>query len=240
MNVLVEEKSLQDIANAIRVKNETENTYKPSEMASAIEEMPKGLVDEFVWNNIASITFSFDSLSGNVELNVPKKMASLKEILSGQPNVKTAVINKTDGSNISNLYRAFFGTRYMTEITLNFDTGKVTNWDGTFNNSAVGGGSLVTIDGLLDFSSSANILTGTFNGNRNLKNVQIKEQSIKSSINFPSMSLLTDDSVNSIINGLADLSDSGSAKTVTLDTAIKNKLTEEQIATINSKGWTLA
>ena len=35
-NVVVEEQSLIDIASAIRNKNETDNTYKPSEMASAI------------------------------------------------------------------------------------------------------------------------------------------------------------------------------------------------------------
>lgn len=35
-NVVVEEQSLIDIASAIRTKNETDNTYKPSEMANAI------------------------------------------------------------------------------------------------------------------------------------------------------------------------------------------------------------
>lgn len=240
MNVLVEEQNLQNIASAIREKNNSENTYKPSEMSAAIKEISTGLVDDLLWNNIALITFAFDSLAGNIEFNVPKNMKSLKEIFSGQPNVRTVVINKTDGTNIVNMFKAFFGTRYMTKITLNFDTSAVTNWDGAFNNSAVGGGTLITIEGLLDFSSSTNTLTGVFGGNRNIKNIQIKEQSINSSISFPLMSLLTDDSVNSIINGLADLSGSETAKTVTFDTVIKNKLTEEQIATINNKGWTLA
>jgi len=35
-NVLVEESSLQAIANAIRTKNKTENTYIPEAMAPAI------------------------------------------------------------------------------------------------------------------------------------------------------------------------------------------------------------
>jgi len=36
-NVLVEEQYLQDIADAIRLKNGTQNTYTPVRMATAIE-----------------------------------------------------------------------------------------------------------------------------------------------------------------------------------------------------------
>ena len=42
MNVLVEEQSLQDIANAIREKNGTEETYKPSQMADAVRAIESG------------------------------------------------------------------------------------------------------------------------------------------------------------------------------------------------------
>lgn len=38
--VLVTESSLEDIADAIRAKNGTENTYKPGQMAAAIEALP--------------------------------------------------------------------------------------------------------------------------------------------------------------------------------------------------------
>lgn len=41
-NVLVEESSLQDIADAIRSKNGTQNTYKPNQMADAIEAISGG------------------------------------------------------------------------------------------------------------------------------------------------------------------------------------------------------
>lgn len=41
-NVLVEESSLQDIADAIRTKNGSQNTYKPWQMAGAIEAIPTG------------------------------------------------------------------------------------------------------------------------------------------------------------------------------------------------------
>lgn len=41
-NVLVQESSLQDIADAIRAKNGTQNTYKPSQMPEAIEAISGG------------------------------------------------------------------------------------------------------------------------------------------------------------------------------------------------------
>ena len=41
-NVLVNENSLSDIADAIRGKNGTNNTYKPSQMASAINSITTG------------------------------------------------------------------------------------------------------------------------------------------------------------------------------------------------------
>lgn len=41
-NVLVDETALQNIADAIRTKNGTQNTYKPGQMADAIEAIPSG------------------------------------------------------------------------------------------------------------------------------------------------------------------------------------------------------
>lgn len=41
-NVIVDENALQDIADAIRTKNGTQNTYKPGQMADAIEAIPSG------------------------------------------------------------------------------------------------------------------------------------------------------------------------------------------------------
>jgi len=41
-NILVERNSLSDIADSIRAKNGTQTTYKPSEMAAAIDALPSG------------------------------------------------------------------------------------------------------------------------------------------------------------------------------------------------------
>ena len=42
MNVLIEERYMQDIADAIREKNGTEDTYKPSQMADAVRGIESG------------------------------------------------------------------------------------------------------------------------------------------------------------------------------------------------------
>lgn len=49
-NVLVQDTSLQAIANTIRGKNGTETLYKPAEMASAISALPTGTMD-FITND---------------------------------------------------------------------------------------------------------------------------------------------------------------------------------------------
>lgn len=60
-NVLVRESSLQSIADAIRAKNGTQNTYKPDEMADAIEAIsgggitPTGTI-EITQNGVVDVT----------------------------------------------------------------------------------------------------------------------------------------------------------------------------------------
>lgn len=51
--------------------------------------------------------------------------------------------------------------------------------------------------------------------------------------------LLSDESIQSVIDGLADLTGQ-EAQTITFHATVKSKLTEEQISTITSKNWTLA
>lgn len=64
MNVLVEETSLQDIANAIREKNGSADTYKPSQMADAVRGIENG---GFSYDEIAT-----NDVTGDVILSVDK------------------------------------------------------------------------------------------------------------------------------------------------------------------------
>ena len=87
--------------------------------------------------------------------------------------------------------------------------------------------------GTLDFSEAAGYVN-PFGYCDVLAEVRFKENSISLSISFASSANLSTTSVQSIIDGLATVE---TAQTLTLHSSIV--LTDEQKATIESKGWTL-
>ena len=58
--VLVTESNLQNIANAIREKNGSSDTYTPAEMSSAISNIPTGLYD-WIGNDIEKVSDLYDN-----------------------------------------------------------------------------------------------------------------------------------------------------------------------------------
>ena len=72
----------------------------------------------------------------------------------------------------------------------------------------------------------------------NLKNIKLTG-SVGKSISFGHSQYLTDESIQNIIDVLMDRTGQ-TASVLTLHNNVKAKLTEEQIATITSKNWTLA
>ena len=97
---------------------------------------------------------------------------------------------------------------------------------------------LVRVLGDLDVSNVTNFLNIFLVCNA-LQEVRFVPKTIKYNIAFAHSPLLSDESIQSIIDGLADLTGQTS-QTLTLHADVKAKLTEEQIATITSKNWTLA
>jgi hypothetical protein len=71
-----------------------------------------------------------------------------------------------------------------------------------------------------------------------LKNIKLTG-SVGTSISFVFSSELSDESIQNIIDVLMDKTGQ-TASVLTLPNNVKAKLTEEQIATITSKNWTLA
>ena len=98
---------------------------------------------------------------------------------------------------------------------------------------------LIAIYSQLDFSktSSANGLNSVFRDCKALVTVSFVENSIPFSLSLAQSPLLSDESIHSIINGLATVETS---QTLTLHADVKAKLTESQIAQITSKNWNLA
>jgi hypothetical protein len=96
--------------------------------------------------------------------------------------------------------------------------------------------SLKSIFGALDVSQCTSFTYSFFAGT--LRDVEFVPNTIKADIRFNS-AYLTDASIESIINGLADLT-GGTAQTLTLHSTVCAKLTDEQKTAIHAKNWTLA
>lgn len=236
-NVLVEEQSLQDVADAIREKNGTEAIYKPSEMGDAIRllrDKNVDYVDYFDFRNYKFEKLHVESTSAscycaqnihNTQVGFLKDNAFVKECIAIFPNAKygrfafsgcpNIIYIKIDVSNIK-------------------DEGQYTAYNNTFSNCP----KLETIDALID-GSNCSFIDSTFTGCNNLKNVRFVPLSIKSSISFANSSLLSDESIQSIIDGLSDVTGEQEKKTLSLHSYIIEKLTVEQWSQLDVKNWRL-
>lgn len=96
---------------------------------------------------------------------------------------------------------------------------------------------LKTILGTMDLSSCKNTVNA-FSSCLVLEDIEFEPNTIPISISFANCSLLTNASIQSIIDGLADLT-GGTAQTLTLHATVGAQLTNEQKAVITAKNWTL-
>lgn len=101
-NVLVEETSLTNIANAIRSKNGTTTTYKPGEMASAINNIQTN-------ENLSTELTEQDTLINNQEIAIDDIMLVMQNIINnGGGEVVTENLFSNDYSQIG------YGDTYIT------------------------------------------------------------------------------------------------------------------------------
>lgn len=75
-------------------------------------------------------------------------------------------------------------------------------------------------------------------GCRKLETIRFKAGTIKKSVDFSSCGVLTAESIQSIIDGLADLT-GGTAQTLTFHADVGAKLTDAQLSAISAKNWTV-
>lgn len=101
-----------------------------------------------------------------------------------------------------------------------------------------GRGAIENIIGELDFSfiGNANSQNAAFNGCNSLKEIRFTKESIKYNLSFTQSSQLSDESIQSILDGLANVS---TTQTLSLNSAVYAKLTEEQKQSATDKGWTI-
>lgn len=145
-----------------------------------------------------------------------------------------------DGAKPTDMYYFLFFAwavrdEVLKRVTLNIDTSNVTNFGYAFANALA----LETIDGNPLDLSKATSLAGIFTTTNNLTEVRFVANSIKLSLSLAPSSKLSAATIQSIIDGLADLTGKN-AQTLTLHATVGGKLTQAQKDTAKTKNWTLA
>lgn len=238
-NKLYDENSVKAVADAIRAKNGSTEQYKLADMPQAIENI-QSVPEGNCWDYIEDFKISpFAETGETLNVVLPKYVRSLYRSFAaayGQEKVKykTLIVSKPDEAEypVTSISEIFYYNRGTEELYINFDTSHVTNFLSLFDLNGV----LHSIYGVFDLSSVTKSVGLAFDCN-SLKKITFKAETIHYSISFIHCGNLSDESIQSIIDGLAQVE---TAQTITFHANVKAKLTEEQIAVINEKGWTLA
>lgn len=246
-NKLYDENSVKAVADAIRAKNGGTEQYRLADMPQAIENIESGNSDiEFLWNNLSHFQLKNGiAYPETFEITIPEKVQDISTIFrsygvdASVQGIVNLTINKAPNEFPITAFPSFKMMKQLKEVTLNFDTSNITKIIGDTG----WGPPLETINGLIncpliknEIYGNKNYYSNLFEPAHKLREVRFGEQSIKANIRLGS-SHLSDETIASIINGLAVVT----AETViTFHQQVKDRLTEEQIAAINEKGWTLA
>lgn len=233
-----EDLNFPNVTNAARVFGETQITKVPN-LSFPNATSAKGIFKDC------------QKLTSVANFNIPNAI-NVEEAFSGCTNLKTIgvlsipkvqtfnnlfynckVLESIEQFNVSsatNLASLFAQSNNLKSVDFVNSTSKVTNFRGLFAGKTV----LETAKGL-DLSSATN-LASVFASCSNLKNITFVENSIKINFNLGSSSLLSDESIQSLINGLATVE---TAQKLTIHNDVATKLTNEQKATISSKNWNI-
>lgn len=243
-NVFVEENSLQDIANAIREKNGTETKYLPGEMGRAVRDIQNGGENPLEYAVRCSNLYGKAVFPENTRLvldlpNVGNVYSDGSYSFANMFDGATGILEVIISGNINNNFLEFTGmflqckTIEIVDLT-NINITHISRSNNAFSQAS----KLKEIRGFLNLYDTTNV-SSMFSGCTSLEEVRFVEKSIKLSLSFQTSPLLSDETIQSVINGLADLTGK-TAQTLTFHADVKTKLTEEQIATITSKNWNLA
>lgn len=223
--------------NAIKYKNE-EGQMQDSGVICQV-----GTFGDDYLKYVTNVQFGNMNLFGkeDVELEFDALTTLASTFQAKTKNVTVKHLTLTVKQPITNMNATFYATTpnyddTLKRITLNLDTSQATYFSSTFSNLQA----LEIIDGTpLDLSSANSNASGQFNNCKALKEVRFVKNSVKTPLSFKDSPLLSAESVQSIIDGLADLT-GGTTQTLTLHADVKAKLTEDQISQITGKNWTLA
>lgn len=237
------EADLTDIANAIREKNGGSDTYKPAVMGDAIRDIESGGNNPLKYAQTLASLFKaivFDGIDFEISFGSmctsefsPDLFYCTFYSAMGLKSIKLTcgrTIN-TD-LDMSNFCRGRGYDRDLIKIDLNNIVIPVNFFPNVFYERA----GLKEILCVFDLTNCTKT-TNCFYDCISLETVRFKANTIPVSLSLSSSPLLSDASIQSIIDGLATVE---TTQTLTLHADVKAKLTETQIATITGKNWTLA
>ena len=236
---------LTAIAEAIRSKTNTSEKLTLDEMPSVIEGIQSGGEDYARFAK--TITFQSLNIFGKekVELNLDNiiSLSNLFQItISANKNTIVEHLTINASTKVQSVNQMLYSSgsssddNVLKRLTFNVDTSACT----AFSSFCSGRLGLEVIDGTpLNFSENTATSINGFARCSKLIEFRVVENSIKVNLILSACSKLSDETIKSIIGGLADLTGQ-TAQTITWHKDIEAKLSEEQKAQITSKNWTIA
>lgn len=179
----------------------------------------------------SGIAFTNAIFPENTELTLElPNITSFNGLFMGAKNLVRVKISGNIGNSYIPFINLFNRCNSVKVIDFSDYSLKPSSMQNAFNEC----GSLVEISGEFDFTNTTNF-ANAFVYCSALEELRIKPNTLSLSLYLAQSARLSAETVQSIVDGLATVA---TAQTLTLNKAIV--LTDEQKATINSKGWTLA
>ena len=250
--VIMPKEHYQGACDAIREKTGGTDLIVSGDMESSIRGIQSGGIENpkvMTFNYLGGITnifynYTFPDGCEEIVIDVenplrPEFGNAFREI----KNIKKIIIRvkNIDPTVTYDLGNTFIGSSDLEEIDLSGLEAEDGVYISSFSYSFCECKSLKKIIGTLNLSRMTNVwaYNGGFVNVSSLEEIRFAKNSIARAYVGIYSHVLSDESIQSIIDGLMDLTDSETI-TINLSQTVKNKLTEEQIATITAKNWTLA
>ena len=241
---------LTDIADAVREKTGAIEPIVPENMAEMLRNVEgdyeRGYAEGYaegrdIWNYVRSIAGAFQNntfpAGTNLVLNVPNLILSVNEgnlnyIFRSTTGLESITLKCTIRGVAMHAHGAFSRCSNLKFL----DLSEFNTTFGVSTDVFYGCTSLEEIRG--EIENTTNNWTLWFANCKQLREVRFKANSIKGAFTISQSPLLSAESVQSIVDGLADMT-GGTSYKLTLHADVKAKLTEEQLATIAAKNWTM-
>ena len=223
-----------DINAAINEKTESEEQYEPSEMGDAI----RGIGGEDMFQYATNLgrafyqaTIPFDEIIVNVPNlgNDSDAYWVLQYAFSNTKGVKKITLKGNVNKNILSLVDTFSSSSAVI-IDISDISERLKNISNAFSGVA-----LEEIIGNIGFPDGMQV-SSPFNYTYNLKEIRFVKNTLTANIGLPHSHALSAESIQSIIDGLADLTGQTSQK-ITFHSSVVDKLTDEQWQQISDKNW---